>query len=322
MTLESCHRRASAVAEPSRPNPISTGHTKNLTGNHNPSGTRPLITTKRSPMRLLNMVKSPRSRIKDLNSPPCPHKQQSRTANPIVAISTRKKELRISLRKKRHLLVWWVVLALLYVFQALVKNHTKKKSTKPIRPQKLTTKPKGSHILTILKSHQTISTIYAFSRRELPPHQKVTTISACTPTDWPTRFPKDVSVFVSALGTTARIAGSFAAQRRIDYDLNLSMAKAAKAAGVLTYILISTSGASPTSRIPYSRMKGELDEAVKEIGFEHMIILESGLLVGARENSRPGESMGRSVASFLGRISGNALKILGLRMLILLRELL
>jgi uncharacterized protein YbjT (DUF2867 family) len=77
---------------------------------------------------------------------------------------------------------------------------------------------------------------------------------------------------------------------------------------VETYVLISTSGASPTFRNPCARMKGELDEAVQQIGFVHVIILKPGLLVGTREDSRPGEFMGRSVASFLGKISGGILK--------------
>ncbi|KAI4852293.1 hypothetical protein E4T44_01579 [Aureobasidium sp. EXF-8845] len=49
--------------------------------------------------------------------------------------------------------------------------------------------------------------------------------------------------------TSLPIAGSIAARRKIDYDLNLSLAKSAKASGVEIYVLISTSGASPTSRI-------------------------------------------------------------------------
>lgn len=115
-------------------------------------------------------------------------------------------------------------------------------------------------------------------------------------------------IFFSALGTTARIAGGFAQQREIDYDLNIALAHAARNAGARVYVLVSTSGASPQSMIPYSRMKGELDEAVKTMDFEHTVILKPGLLVGDRNDSRPGEYMARSVASFLGRISGNRLK--------------
>ena len=117
---------------------------------------------------------------------------------------------------------------------------------------------------------------------------------------WPSLYPSNTSIFISALGTTARQAGSFAAQRKIDYDLNVALAKAAKARGVQTYILISTSGAHPDSRIPYSKMKGELDEAVKKLGFRRTVILKPGLLVGTREDSRPGEFMAGKVAGWLG----------------------
>jgi uncharacterized protein YbjT (DUF2867 family) len=55
-------------------------------------------------------------------------------------------------------------------------------------------------------------------------------------------------------------------------------------------------------------MKGELDEAVEQIGFEHVILLRPGLLVGTREDSRLGAFMGRSMATFLGKISGGLLK--------------
>jgi len=121
-------------------------------------------------------------------------------------------------------------------------------------------------------------------------------------------FPSETSVFISALGTTARQAGSFAKQREIDYDLNVALITAAKKKGARIYVLISTAGASPDSMMPYTKMKGELDEAAKSAGFDRTIILKPGLLVGTREDSRPGEFIGRKMASFLGAVSGNILK--------------
>jgi uncharacterized protein YbjT (DUF2867 family) len=121
---------------------------------------------------------------------------------------------------------------------------------------------------------------------------------------WHSQYPSNAKVFFSALGTTARKAGSFANQRKVDYDLNVALAQAAKRAGATVYVLVSTSGASVSSIWPYSRMKGELDEAVKEIGFEHTIILKPGLLVGTREDSRPGEFAARTVAGALSKVSG------------------
>ena len=168
----------------------------------------------------------------------------------------------------------------------------------------------GSHILSTLTNVAAVASIRAYTRKDTNAvsSPKLKYISEADSTKWPTLYPSDTELFFSALGTTARQAGSVAAQRKIDFDLNTALAKAAKDAGVKIYVLISTSGASPTSMIPYSKMKGELDEAVKAIGFKHVVILKPGLLVGARNDSRPGEFAARKVASFLGAMSGNVLK--------------
>lgn len=55
-------------------------------------------------------------------------------------------------------------------------------------------------------------------------------------------------------------------------------------------------------------MKGELDEAVQEIGFEKTILVKPGLIVGTRNDLRLAEYTLRALANFLGRISGNKLK--------------
>ena len=86
------------------------------------------------------------------------------------------------------------------------------------------------------------------------------------------------SVFFSGLGTTKAAAGSISAQRSIDYDLNLELARAAKECGIKVYVLISAAGVSTASPFPYPRMKAELEEEVKKLGFQHTVILKPGLL--------------------------------------------
>ncbi|MCJ1450816.1 Protein fmp52, mitochondrial [Mycoblastus sanguinarius] len=165
----------------------------------------------------------------------------------------------------------------------------------------------GSHLLTTLVSLSSHPTVHALARRNLP-----TTASNLRPlteadsSEWPASF-KSLSpapnIFLSALGTTRGQAGSFEAQRKIDYDLNLSLAKAAKDAGVKTYVLISSGGVSKSSLFSYSRMKGELEEAVTELNFPHTIILKPLLLMGKREESRPPEAMLQGIAKGLGMIN-------------------
>jgi len=43
-------------------------------------------------------------------------------------------------------------------------------------------------------------------------------------------------------------------------------------------------------------MKGELEEAVKELGFEHTVLLRPGLIAGDRQESRPAEFAVRKIA--------------------------
>jgi hypothetical protein len=167
----------------------------------------------------------------------------------------------------------------------------------------------GSHILTTLVSLPSISSIHAYSRRDLPiTASKLTPLTSSDTSSWPSQYPSSApSIFFSALGTTARQAGSLAAQRKIDYDLNIALARAAQKAGTRVYVLISTAGASTSSLFPYAKMKGELDEAVSAMEFSHVVILKPGLLVGDRRDSRPGEYAARSVSRFLGGISGGVL---------------
>lgn len=171
----------------------------------------------------------------------------------------------------------------------------------------LTTYLKGSHILNGILAHSSHPTVHAFARRPLPSTSpQLAPIIESDSLQWPSTFksltpPPDI--FFSALGTTRGQAGSFEAQRKIDYDLNLALAKTAKEAGVKVYILISSGGVSINSPWPYGKMKAELEEAVKELGFPYTVILKPGLLLGTRQDSRPPEAMIRGIAKGLGMIS-------------------
>jgi uncharacterized protein YbjT (DUF2867 family) len=107
-----------------------------------------------------------------------------------------------------------------------------------------------------------------------------------------------------ALGTTIRDAGSQEAFRAIDYDANLAVARAALAAGVKRVGLVSAMGADSGSRVFYSRVKGELEEALAKLPFEGLVIARPSLLEGQRtelgQRSRPGEELGYAVDRLFG----------------------
>jgi uncharacterized protein YbjT (DUF2867 family) len=75
----------------------------------------------------------------------------------------------------------------------------------------------------------------------------------------------------------------------VDHGYQLRVAEAARRNGVATYVLVSSGGASPRSRIFYSRMKGELERDVEALRFPRSRILRPGLLDGERREVRGGE---------------------------------
>jgi len=95
----------------------------------------------------------------------------------------------------------------------------------------------------------------------------------------------------SCLGTTRKKAGSIAAQRVIDLDYQLITAQLAHRNKVKQLLLVSSSGANPYSNSPYLKMKGELEQQVKMLGFESITILQPSLLLGKRNERRLGEQL-------------------------------
>lgn len=106
-------------------------------------------------------------------------------------------------------------------------------------------------------------------------------------------------VLFSCLGTTIKKAGTREKQYRADYIYQYEAAAAAVDMGVATYVLISSAGADPHSRIFFSRMKGELDRDIKKLPFQAIRIMKPSVLVGERKEKRHGES----IAIVIGKIA-------------------
>jgi uncharacterized protein YbjT (DUF2867 family) len=168
----------------------------------------------------------------------------------------------------------------------------------------------GSHILTSLLANSGVTRVDTISRRTPQaasgaPQSKLTTfvsdktetwagqLSALTPTP---------EIFISAFATTRANAGGFENQYKIEHGLNIELARAARDAGVKVYVLISSANANKASNIPYTRMKGEIEEDVKALGFERTVIVRPGLITGTREESRPLEASIRFIAGWAGKL--------------------
>lgn len=102
-------------------------------------------------------------------------------------------------------------------------------------------------------------------------------------------------VFI-ALGTTLKAAGSQAAFRALDFDAIVALARVGKAFGATKLAVVSALGADPSSRVFYNRVKGEMEQAVSQLGYPVLIIARPSLLSGNRDAlaqaARPAEKLG------------------------------
>ena len=94
---------------------------------------------------------------------------------------------------------------------------------------------------------------------------------------------------ICTLGTTIRKAGSQEAFRRIDHDCPLTVAQLARRHGARAFALNSATAADPGSRFFYNRVKGEVEEAIRQVGFPSLTIVRPALIGGNRNEFRPAE---------------------------------
>jgi len=106
-------------------------------------------------------------------------------------------------------------------------------------------------------------------------------------------------VLFSTLGTTIKTAKTKENQYRVDFTYQYEFAKAAKENGVPTYLLVSSMGANPKSSVFYSRMKGELEDAVAKLPFQKLFIIRPSILDGDRQENRAGEKVGLILSRFV-----------------------
>ncbi|KAK3186206.1 Protein fmp52, mitochondrial [Lecanicillium sp. MT-2017a] len=170
----------------------------------------------------------------------------------------------------------------------------------------------GSNILSTLLAGDSYKPVMTITRRA--PKSESPNLNAVIDADttkWADTLksasPLPSTVF-SALGTTRAAAGGIQNQWKIDHDLNIELARAAKEAGVKTFVFISSGGTRGlgSSAMPYSKMKNGVEDTIKELDFEHGIIVRPGLIMGEREKSRTGEGWFQSIVNGLGKLSPGA----------------
>ncbi|HMG18031.1 MAG TPA: NAD-dependent epimerase/dehydratase family protein [Gemmatimonadales bacterium] len=158
----------------------------------------------------------------------------------------------------------------------------------------------GGHLLQLLLSGDAYARVITLARRQLDVRhakldQRVLDLGALDAV----ADPPHVDDAFCCIGTTIRKAGSQEAFRRVDYDYVLAFARAAQRAGARQFLLVTALGADPASRIFYSRVKGEIEQAVRQLPYEGIQIFRPSFLMGERAEPRLAERIGVPLARAL-----------------------
>jgi len=157
----------------------------------------------------------------------------------------------------------------------------------------------GKPLVSQLLADPEFSEVHIFVRNKIEisnPALKVHIVDFENMEQWKNLIKGDVSF--SCMGTTLKQAGSQAAQKKIDFDYQNNFAKYSKENGVSHFILVSAYGASAKSSIFYSRIKGELEDSIKNLQFNQCSIFQPGML--DRQNTdRKMEVWGVKILNFI-----------------------
>lgn len=101
------------------------------------------------------------------------------------------------------------------------------------------------------------------------------------------------------LGTTIRQAGSQEAFFKVDFLYVVQLAALTAANFAAQFLVVSSLGADPDARVYYSRVKGEMEAAVRQTPFRAIHIFRPSLLLGQRDAPRLGERLGAAMLALV-----------------------
>lgn len=157
----------------------------------------------------------------------------------------------------------------------------------------------GSHLLRLLIEDARVDEIIAPTRRPLPAMRKVVNPVEADLTDVLRPMKQSLDMVFCCLGTTRKQAGSREAFLHVDYTLVIDSALTGLRLGAKHMLVVSAHGANRHSPFFYSRVKGEMENALRHQGWPRLTLVRPSLLLGERKQKRSGESLMAPLFSIL-----------------------
>ncbi|MET4075992.1 NAD-dependent epimerase/dehydratase family protein [Hymenobacter sp. UYCo722] len=151
----------------------------------------------------------------------------------------------------------------------------------------------GSQLLPLLLASERYAKVIVVGRRAVPTiHPKLVQVVTELDRLEDVRLKLIADDVFCCLGTTMAQAGSKEAFFTVDFLYVVQLAALAAGNFAAQFMVVSSMGADAGSSIYYSRVKGEMEVAVRQTLFRAIHIFRPSLLLGERAAPRLGERLG------------------------------
>ena len=158
----------------------------------------------------------------------------------------------------------------------------------------------GAQLLPLLLASDRYAKVIVVGRRPVPTlHPKLVQVVTDLGELGKVPFQLIADDVYCCLGTTLRQAGSKDAFFQVDYSYVVGLAAVAVSNFAAQFLVVSSLGADAGSRIYYSRVKGEMEAAVRDLPFRAVHIFRPSLLLGERQSPRIGERLGAALLALV-----------------------
>ena len=161
----------------------------------------------------------------------------------------------------------------------------------------------GSHLQQLLENDARYSEVKIFTRRKTG--EQAGKIKECViDFEHLEKYEQDISGddLFCCLGTTIKKAKTKSAFRKVDLEYPREIAAIASKNKVHSFSIISSLGADAGSSNFYLKTKGEMEGAVRQNHFERLSIVRPSILLGARDEFRLGETIGKGFMKIIAPV--------------------
>ena len=101
-----------------------------------------------------------------------------------------------------------------------------------------------------------------------------------------------------AIGTTQKkVKGDSTAYYKVDYDIPVKAAKFCEETGCPLFLLVSSVGANSRSKNFYLKLKGEVEDTLREMKIASVSVFRPSMLLGKRKEFRFGEEVAKAISA-------------------------